>query len=294
MAYGRARIGISGWTYAGWRGRFYPKDLAHRAELAFAARRFDAIEINGTFYGLQRPESFARWREQTPDDFVFALKGPRFITHFLKATRPEIPLANFFASGPLALGPKLGPILWQFPPAFHFQPDRLDAFLTALPRDTAAALALARRHDQRLAGRAFLEIDDNRPLRHAVEIRHDSFRAPEFIAMLRRHGVGLVVADTVDWPLLMDVTSDFIYVRLHGSEELYASGYEPPSLDRWAALVAAWSAGSDPVDVARVCPPSAPRPQGRDVFVFFDNDAKVRAPADAAALAARLPGWRAD
>ncbi len=259
MAKGRVRIGISGWTYAGWRGRFYPKGLPRRAELTFAARRFDAVEINGTFYGLQRPESFARWRGDTPDDFVFALKGPRFITHFLKATRPEIPLANFFASGPLALGSKLGPILWQFPPTFRFQPERLDEFLAALPRDTTAALALARRHDERLAGRAFLTMDGERPLRHAIEIRHDSFRSPAFVALLRRHQVSLVVADAVDWPLLMDVTADFVYVRLHGSEELYASGYEAAALTRWAARIEEWAPGGEPADAIRICEPTQKR-----------------------------------
>lgn len=292
---GRIRIGISGWTYAPWRGRFYPAGLPQKCELAYAAERFASIEVNGTFYGLQRPESFAAWAEQTPDDFVFAVKGSRYITHFRRLREPETPLANFLASGLLRLGPKLGPILWQFPARLLFDPDRFDAFLTLLPRNTAAALALARRHDRRLEGRAWLAIDRNRPLRHAVEIRHDSFRDPAFIALLRRHKVALVCADTVDWPRLMDLTADFVYVRLHGSEELYVSGYDAAALDAWAARVAAWAAGREPADAERIKPPIRPRAAGRDVYIYFDNDVKVRAPTDARALARRLKvgPWRA-
>ncbi len=285
---GTIRIGISGWTYPGWRGRFYPAGLAHKRELAYAAERFASIEINGTHYSLQRPSSFAAWADQTPPGFVFALKGGRYITHFLKLQNVETALANFFASGPLRLGGKLGPFLWQFPPRTRFDPDRLDRFLGLLPRDTEAALALARRHDARLEGRAWLAIDRRRPLRHAVEIRNDSFRDPAFIALLRRHRVALVTADTVEWPLLMDLTADFAYVRLHGSEELYASGYDDAALDVWAARVAAWAAGGEPDDAVRVAGPARPRPSGRDVYVYFDNDAKVRAPVDAMALARRL------
>jgi uncharacterized protein YecE (DUF72 family) len=285
---GTIRIGISGWTYKGWRGRFYPKGLPQKRELAFAAQRFASIEINGTFYGLQRPESFDGWDAETPDDFVFAVKGSRYITHFLRIKDVATPLANFLASGLLRLGPKLGPILWQFPPRMRFDPARFDAFLALLPRDTAAARALARRHDHRLDGRAWLETDRTRPFRHAVEVRHDSFRDPGFIALLRRHGVALVVSDGVGWPQLMDLTAPFVYVRLHGSEELYASGYDDDALDVWAARVAAWADGREPADAARVKAPTRPRRAGRDVYVYFDNDAKVRAPADAAGLAGRL------
>jgi uncharacterized protein YecE (DUF72 family) len=285
---GRIRIGISGWTYAPWRGRFYPGGLPRKRELAYAAERFATIEVNGTFYGLQRPESFAAWSAQVPDDFVFAVKGSRYITHFLRLRDAETPLANFLASGLLRLGPKLGPLLWQFPARMRFDPDRFDAFLGLLPRSTGAALDLARRHDARLAGRAWLAIDRNRPMRHAVEIRHDSFRDPAFVALLRRHGVALVCADTVDWPRLMDLTADFAYVRLHGSEELYVSGYDDDALDAWAARVAAWAAGREPADAERVAGPARPRKTGRDVYVYFDNDVKVRAPRDALALAGRL------
>lgn len=282
------RIGISGWTYKPWRGVFYPPGLPQAKELEFAASRFPAIEINGTFYGLQRPAAFADWAARTPEGFVFALKGSRYITHVLRLREPEAALANFLASGLLRLGAKLGPILWQFAPNFGFDEERLDAFLRLLPHDTEAAAALARRHDARLAGRAWTETDARRPLRHAIEIRHDSFRDPRFIALLRKHRVALVCADTVAWPRLMDVTADFIYCRLHGSEELYASGYDPPALADWARRVAAWARGAEPRDAERICGPAPDRPGGRDVFVFFDNDIKVRAPADAAALASLL------
>lgn len=287
-ASGVVRIGISGWTYAPWRGVFYPEGLARRQELAYAAGRFNAIEINGTFYGLQRPESYGRWRSETPDDFVFAIKGSRYITHMRRLRDIETPLANFFASGLLRLGPKLGPILWQFPPSMKFDEALFDSFLAHLPHDTETAIALARRHDDRVKDRAWLDSDVRQPVRHAIEIRHDSFRDTAFIDLLRRHDTALVCADTVDWPLLMDLTSDFVYCRLHGSEQLYVSGYDDESLDRWAARVRAWVRGREPDDAERVREPTPPTTSGRDVFVFFDNDVKVRAPFDAASLAARL------
>jgi uncharacterized protein YecE (DUF72 family) len=285
---GDIRIGISGWNYAGWRRVFYPPKLAHKRELAFAARAFRSIEINGTHYSLQRPEDFARWAEETPEDFVFAVKGSRYITHMMKLRRPEAGLANFFAQGLLRLGPKLGPILWQFPPNFRFDRTRIEPFLALLPRDTEAALKLARRHDYRVDGRAWLKMDKKRRVRHAMEIRHESFVSPEFVALLRKYGVALVSADTVDWPLLMDVTSDFIYCRLHGSEQLYASGYDTPAISAWAKRVATWAEGKEAPDGKRASPRAAPKRRRRDVFVYFDNDAKVRAPFDAQALEAAV------
>jgi len=281
---GDIRIGISGWNYAGWRGVFYSPKLAHKRELAFAARAFRSIEINGTHYSLQRPEDFARWADETPADFVFAIKGSRYITHMMKLRDPEAGLANFFAQGLLRLGAKLGPILWQFPPNFRFDRARIEPFLALLPRDTEAALKLARQHDHRVAGRTWLKIDAKRRLRHAMEIRHESFVTPDFIALLRKYGVALVSADTVDWPLLMDVTSDFIYCRLHGSEQLYASGYDAPAIAAWSKRVAAWAQGHETPDGKRASPRPAPKRARRDVFVYFDNDAKVRAPFDAQAL----------
>jgi len=221
---GTVRVGISGWAYAGWRGRFYPPGLRHSAELAYASREVDTIEINGTHYSLQRPASFARWRDETPDGFVFAVKGSRFVTHLKQLRGVETPLANFFASGVLRLEEKLGPLLWQFSPRFRFDRERLETFFALLPRDTEAAASLAGHHDQRLAGRAWTRTDRKRSLRHAIEIRHQSFLDPDFIALLRRHSVALVFADSVEWPYAEDLTADFVYLRLHGSEELYASG----------------------------------------------------------------------
>jgi len=278
------RVGLSGWNYKGWRGKFYPKGLAQHRELAFAAQRYGAIEINGSFYSLQRPESFGRWYEQTPSGFMFAVKAPRFITHMLKLRRAHTPLANFLASGVLRLEEKLGPILWQLPPFLRYDKAKIEEFFRLLPRDTASALKLARQHDARLRGRNWLRTGEKRPLRHAVEIRHESFRSADFIRQLRRHRIGLVVADTVEWPLLMDMTADFVYCRLHGSEQLYVSGYDAGALRSWATRVRAWSRGTEPRDAVRVLPRSPGRARGRDVFVFFDNDAKVRAPADAATL----------
>jgi uncharacterized protein YecE (DUF72 family) len=286
---GQIRIGISGWKYAPWRGRFYPKDLKQKAELSFAASKFRAIEINGTFYSLQSPSSFRSWAEATPSDFVFAIKGPRFITHMLKLRNVEAPLANFCANGMLALGAKLGPILWQFAPSFRFNVATLDAFFELLPRDTTAAAELAAGHDRRVAGRIYLAPGKRRPIRHAVEVRHQSFCVPEFISLLRRHNIALVCADTLEWPLLMDVTADFVYCRLHGSEQLYASGYDDQALRQWASWARSWSRGGDPRSGyprrGKHASDRGPRRRSaRDVFLFFDNDAKVRAPFDASRL----------
>ena len=243
-----------------------------RRELAYASRVFDSIELNGSFYSLQRPEAYRRWYDDTPRGFRFAIKGSRFITHMKKLRDVETPLANFFASGVLLLGEKLGPFLWQLPPFLAFDEVRLTRFFELLPRDTRAAAALARCHDERLAGRSWTRTDAQRPLRHALEVRHESFRDPRFVALLRRHRIALVVADTAGrWPFLDDVTASFVYVRLHGDVELYASGYTPQALDAWAERVRGWLARGD-------------------VYVYFDNDAKVHAPFDALGLVARLQG----
>lgn len=277
------RIGVSGWTYTPWRGNFYPGGLRQKDELSYAASQFKAIEINGTFYGMQVPQNFARWAAAVPDDFVFAVKGPRYLTHMLQLTRIEAPLANFFASGPLALGHKLGPILWQFPARFAFDPDRLRRFFDMLPRTHAAAARLATRHDHRLRAAPHLDIVDDLPIRHAIEIRHPGFREPRFIDLLRRHDVALVCADTVDWPLLMDLTADFAYCRLHGSTELYKSRYSRAEIERWARRVAAWAGGRRMADGNFV---AAPLDDGkrRDVYVFFDNTDKLQAPDNAREL----------
>jgi uncharacterized protein YecE (DUF72 family) len=291
QAAGRIRIGISGWRYKGWRGIFYPPKLPQRRELEFASRAFDTVEINGTFYSLQHPSSFRTWAAETPDDFLFALKGSRFITHMKKLRGIDEAFSNLLASGLLALGPKLGPILWQFPPQMHFDPSRFEHFFTILPRSTAAAAKLAVRCHDRMLPRSVLEAPVDIPLRHAVEIRHESFATQPFLDLLRRHDIGLVVADTVEWPLLLDVTSSLVYIRLHGSEQLYLSGYESDALDIWADRIITWATGGTPLAPApadlttpnaarRIDPVPAPT-QPRDVFVYFDNDAKVRAPFDA-------------
>ena len=286
MTSGTIRVGISGWTYAPWRGVFYPKGLRHQDELGYAASQVRAIEINGTFYGMQRPEAFESWASQVPVDFIFAVKGPRYITHILRLRDPKVALANFIASGLLDLGIHLGPILWQFPANFRFDRERIEPFLAMLPRDTLAAAELGHHHDDKLRGPASLSVDAMRPMRHAFEIRHESFCCREFIDLLRAHDVALVCADSVAWPRLMDVTSDFVYCRLHGSEELYASGYSEAALDEWARLILGWSSGEEPRDAERVGGKALPR--RRDVFVFFDNDKKVRAPANAVELIRRL------
>ena len=285
---GQIRIGISGWSYKPWRGVFYPEDLTQKKELAYAASQFSSIEINGTFYSLQRPSSFATWAEQTPPGFVFSIKASRYITHMLRLRNVEQPLANFFASGLLALGSKLGPILWQFPPNFQFNPELLEEFFALLPRDTYAAATLATKHDERLKGRAYIDSGSRRAVRHAIEIRHPSFVVPEFVSLLRRYNVALVCADTVEWPLLMDVTADFVYCRLHGSEVLYTSGYSDQALDQWAARVATWAGGGEVTDGDHASPKPARKRAARDVFVYFDNDANVFPPKDARALTQRV------
>ena len=289
------RIGISGWRYEPWRGVFYPKELAQRRELEFASRAFRSIELNGSFYSLQTPSSYATWYEETPEDFLFSVKGPRYITHIRKLNQVEVPLANFFASGIFNLREKLGPMLWQFPQLFRYDEARFERFFSLLPRDTAEALSLARRREARMHGRARLAIDRNRPLRHAIEIRHPSFATPGFIALLRRYGIALVVADTAGkWPYLEDVTADFMYLRLHGDKKLYASGYGDAALDRWAERIMQWSAGSQPRDASLASDAKSPAQGERDVFVYFDNDVKVRAPFDADRLMHKLGVQRAD
>ena len=285
----RSRIGISGWHYGPWRGQFYPKGLPHDRELAFAAERFDSIELNGSFYSLQRPESYERWYEDVPRDFKFAIKGSRYITHMLRLQGVEVALANFFASGLLALRDKLGPILWQLPPSLPFEAARLRAFFQMLPRTRSDVEALVRRHDKRVDGRVRLKADEHMRLRHALEVRHPGFAAPELVALLREHEIALVVADTAGrWPLLEDMTTDFVYVRLHGDEKLYESGYTDEALDRWAEKIDAWLDGKEPATAKTVGRERAVQCSHRDVFVYFDNDIKVRAPSDAMSLAAKL------
>jgi uncharacterized protein YecE (DUF72 family) len=284
------RIGISGWRYTPWRGNFYPSALPQKNELPYAASKFPTVEINGSFYSLQHPSSYSRWYAQTPPNFVFAVKGGRFITHMRKLREIEKPLANFFASGVLLLKEKLGPILWQFPPSFRYDRDRFEQFFELLPHDTQAAVRLARRRDSRMKGRAVLSTDARREVRHAVEIRHESFLEESFIEQLRAHNIALVVAETAKrWPMPQDVTADFMYLRLHGDKELYRSGYGDKALEKWARRIAAWHRGSEPADATRVVPRKKETRRARDVFCFFDNtDIKLRAPVDARRLMTKL------
>jgi uncharacterized protein YecE (DUF72 family) len=264
------RVGTSGWLYPPWRGTFYPKGLTQKRELEYLSRQVSSIEINGSFYSLQRPESFQRWRDETPSEFVFSVKGPRFITHMKRLKDSDTTLANFFASGVLALEAKLGPVLWQLPENFRYDRDVFARFFGELPRTTKDAAKLAKSHDSRLDGRAWTETNTDRPLRYALEVRNPDYPREEFVELLRDNEIALVVADTAGrWPLFEEVTTEFMYVRLHGDEELYTSGYTDEALDAWAKKVRRW------------------RKEG-DVFVYFDNDVKVRAPYDAKGLIERL------
>lgn len=267
-----ARVGVSGWRYPGWRGVFYPKGVPQRSELEYASTNLTSIEINGTFYSLQSPSSFATWRSQTPDEFVFSLKGSRFITHMKRLIGGPDLLPNFLASGVLALGPKLGPILWQLPPNFAFDAERLGKFFAGLPRTTVEAAALAAKHDERLTDDESLTVTEHdMPMRHALEVRHPSFESPAALQLCRDHGVAMVIADTGGkWPAITELTADFVYARLHGPAELYASGYTPEGLDMWAARLFDW------LD------------SGRDVYMYFDNDLKAFAPRDAMGMIERI------
>jgi uncharacterized protein YecE (DUF72 family) len=272
---GRTYVGISGYNYAGWRGRFYPPELRPRDWLKYASRAFNSIELNGTFYSLKSPDVFQRWVNDTPPGFIFAIKGSRFITHNLKLARSEGALANFYASGVLALGRKTGPFLWQLPGTYRFERDRMQRFLDLLPRDAAQAERLARHHDDRLKRGALTEAVEYVEYRHALEVRHPTYFTESFFELLRSHGISFVVADTAGkFPYAETLTADFVYVRLHGSQVLYASGYTDEELDTWAARVRAWT-----------CPP---RGAARDAYVYFDNDALAHAPNDALRLAERV------
>jgi uncharacterized protein YecE (DUF72 family) len=283
------RIGISGWTYEPWREVFYPKGLAQKRELEYASRRMNSIEINGTFYKLQSPESYRKWAGEVPDDFLFSIKGSKYITHKRRLKESRGPLANFFASGLLQLGNMLGPILWQFAPFFPYKQDRFEEFLDLLPKTTAAASELASENTIRNPKHIWTEAAANTPLKYAFEPRHPSFFCDEFITLLRKHNAALVFADSAGkWPYAEDLTADHIYIRLHGSKELYASGYTDEELDRWAKRIRTWRKGSEPRDAQKIAKDKFKPGVKREVYVYFDNDIKVHAPFDAIHLAQRL------
>jgi uncharacterized protein YecE (DUF72 family) len=262
---GRVRVGTSGWTYDHWQGTFFPAGLARRRRLGYLAGRLDTAEINGTFYSLQRASSFRTWAAATPEDFRFAVKGSRYLTHMKKLRDVDEPLGRFLASGLLALGPKLGPVLWQLPPNLGWDPERIEGFLRLLPRSTGEAAALAAAHTDRVPDPCVVT-DEDRPIRHALEPRHPSFATPDLVALLRAHDVALVVSDGAGIPCFDEVTTDLVYVRLHGHDELYRSAYDAAALRAWAAKAVAWAADD------------------REVLVYFDNDAEGHAPHDALAL----------
>lgn len=288
----RIRIGISGWQYGDWQGRFYPADLPQKERLRYLARRFPTVEINGTFYSLKQPRHFRNYYRQTPRDFRFAVKGGRYITHMKRLGDVRAPLANHFASGVLELREKLGPHLWQLPADFRFDADRIEAFLALLPRDTEAAARLAAEHDDRLPGEAATRAHGRHRLRHALEVRHPGFLCDAFIRLLHDYGVALVFSHSDDrynrWPYFEDVTTGFVYLRLHGPGKLYASPYDERALDRWADRVRRWHEGGEPADAVRAGSRKPPRRDSRDVYVYFDNTDKVHAPKNAQRMAERL------
>ncbi|MFP4148145.1 MAG: DUF72 domain-containing protein [Nitriliruptoraceae bacterium] len=284
---GRVRIGVSGWDYDSWRGSFYPDDLPKRDELGYAGEHFDLIEINATFYRLASPERFAAWRDAVPSGTVLAVKGSRFITHDKKLADVRTPLANLLASGILELGSALGPVLWQLPEQRHFDADRIERFLAALPHDTDHAAELARGHDDRVSDVAYGPGGNHR-MRHVLEVRHPSWLCPEMVAIARRHGVALAISDATAWPTTEEVTAGFVYARLHGPGALYASGYSEEQLRSWAGRIARWRAAEEPADAERITDREPPPRKERDVYVAFNNDKDGHAPRDASRLRALL------
>ncbi|QIB51082.1 DUF72 domain-containing protein [Pseudomonas sp. OIL-1] len=283
------RIGISGWRYRPWRGDFYPEGLVQRRELEYASRAVNSIEINGSFYALQTPERYASWAGETPEGFVFSVKGPRFITHTKRLRDIEEPLANFLASGPLHLGDKLGPMLWQFPANFKLDREQFKDFLELLPRNTDDAASLAKGCAERLKKPGYLDIGAKRRMRHAVEIRNPKGLDEDFVELLRSRKIALVVADTAGkWPYHEDLTSDFVYIRLHGDKELYSSGYSDEALERWKKRIKLWVKGRQPKDATLIAPHPDTAEQACDLYCYFDNDIKVRAPYDARQLLEKL------
>ena len=258
------RVGIGGWTYEPWRGTFYPQGLKHADELKYAASKLTSIEINGTFYRTQSAASFAKWRDETPEGFVFAVKGHRAVVNKKVLAEAGEALDWFLKSGITELGEKLGPLLWQFAPYKKFDPDDFGAFLALLPREA-----------------------DGLKLRHVVEVRSQSFLVPEFVALARKHNVAVVSAHSDDYPAIADVTADFVYARLQKSQEAIVTGYAPADLDAWAARATTWSAGGEVDDLPRFGAKPAAKKK-RDVFVYMIAGDKVRAPAAAQALIERL------
>ncbi|MDX1581979.1 MAG: DUF72 domain-containing protein [Thermoanaerobaculia bacterium] len=285
---GMIRIGVAGWSYDHWgNGTFYPENLPKKQRLEYVGKKFNSAEINGSFYSLLSPKTYENYRRVTPEGFLFAVKGSQFITHSKRLKDVGTPLANFYASGVLRLEEKLGPFLWQFPDA-KWDIERLRTFIDLLPKDTREASRLARRHDQRVEGKASTAADGKRRIRHALEFRNEHFLTDEVVRICRDGGVALVFADSGKWPYLEELTSGFVYVRLHGSPKTYASNYGPKKLEKWEQRIRAWSDGREPDDPERITDRKPPKRKSRDVYVYFDNDGKGHAPKNASSLMERL------
>ena len=282
-------IGISGWRYAPWRGTFYPKGLPQRRELEFASRVLSSIELNGSFYGLQTPASYSRWYAETPPGFIFSIKGSQTITHEHRLQNVNEPLADFFASGIFNLKKKLGPILWQLPPSLAYNHETVENFLKLLPRNCAEALDLSRRTRALKAGERLPVMEIDHSLQHCLEVRHPSFLQGSFVDLLRKYRVGLVIADSGgEWPYFEDLTTDFAYIRLHGDEKLYSSGYTGAALNHWAARIRVWSEGRTPADSHNISAQAPPLAASRNVYCYFNNSIKVKSPFDARQLIKKL------
>ena len=262
---GKVYVGIGGWNFPPWRGVFYPKGLPQAKELAYAATHLTSIEINSTFYGSQKPESFRKWAREAPDGFVFSVKGPRFATNRRVLADAGDSIRHFLNTGVMELGDRLGPLLWQFAPFKKFDLADFGAFLALLP-----------------------EKHEGRKLRHVIEVRHDSFLVPEFVALLRRHNMAPVYSEHETYPAIADITSGFVYLRLQKGKDTIATGYPPKELDAWAKRLETFASGSVPKDLPQVDPKSAPKPKPLDVFAYVIHEGKVRAPAAAMELIARL------
>ena len=264
---GTVRVGIGGWTYEPWRGVFYPKGLPHAQELSYASRHLTSIEVNGTFYRTQTPATFAKWAAEVPDGFVFSLKGPRYAVNRRVLAEAGDSIKRFLDSGPLMLGDRLGPMLWQFAPTKKFDAADFGAFLELLPHKL-----------------------DGKNLRHAVEVRHASFCTPEFVELLRSFSIAVVYAEHATHPAIADPTADFVYARLQRGKDSVKTGYQPKALDAWAKRAQTWAVGDLPSDLPTITPPPRAKKSPRDVFLYVIHEGKLRAPAAAEALIKRFSG----